>query len=213
MSFDETIPRADGVRGLIALRGQSALAVAGRGLRVVVRHPWLITATFAIAFGLLAPRTGDEAAAYFRAHLFQREGFALWDAQWYGGHNLPGYSILFPPLGAALGERVVGVLSSIAAAVLFERLLPERFGTGARVGAIAFAIGAVANLAAGRVTFALGVAVGLAALVALRRGHPLWAAGLAAATALASPVAGMFLALAAVAAFAVYLGDRRPARG
>jgi hypothetical protein len=61
------------------------------------------------------------------------------------------------------------------------------------------------------VTFALGVAVGLAALVALRRGHPLWAAGLAAATALASPVAGMFLALAAVAAFAVY--RRREAAG
>jgi hypothetical protein len=199
------IPEGGGVRGSSRRRlWRGALAVAARGGQTVARHPWLITAVFAIAFGLLAPRTGDEAAAYFRAHLFQREGFALWDAQWYGGHNLPGYSMLFPPLGAALGERVVGVLSSIAAAVLFERLLPERYGTGARVGAMAFAIGAVANLAAGRVTFALGVAVGLAALLALRRGHPVSAAALAAATALASPVAGLFLALAAVTAFAVY---------
>ena len=185
-------------------RGRGPRLVAAYGVHALVERPWLITAVLAIALALLAPRTGDEAAAYFRAHLFQREGFALWDAQWYGGHNVPGYSLLFPPLGAALGERVVGVLSAIAAAVLFERLLPERYGVGARVGAVAFAVGAVANLAAGRVTFALGVAVGLAALVALRGGHPMWSGGLAAATALASPVAGVFLALAAAAAFAVY---------
>jgi hypothetical protein len=185
-------------------RGRDPVAVVACVVRAFADRPWLITAVFAIVFGLLAPRTGDEAAAYFRVHLFQREGFALWDAQWYGGHNVPGYSVLFPPLGAALGARAVGVLSSIAAAALFESLLPERYGTGARVGAVAFAVGAVANLAAGRVTFALGVAVGLAALLALRGGHPLWAAGLAAATALASPVAGVFLALAAVTAFAVY---------
>lgn len=199
------------VAGGASRRWRSARAVAVSGMHTVARRPWLITAVFAIAFGLLAPRTGDEAAAYFRAHLFQREGFALWDAQWFGGHNLPGYSILFPPLGAALGVRMVGVLSAIASAVLFERLLPKRYGTGARVGAVAFAVGVVANLAAGRVTFALGVAVGLAALVALRRGHPLWAAGLATATALASPVAGMFLALAGATAFAVY--RRREAAG
>jgi hypothetical protein len=207
---DDSWPFLAGAGGA-SRRWRSARAVAVSGVHAVARRPWLITAVFAIAFGLLAPRTGDEAAAYFRAHLFQREGFALWDAQWFGGHNLPGYSILFPPLGAALGVRMVGVLSSIAAAVLFERLLPERYGTGARVGAVAFAVGVVANLAAGRVTFALGVAVGLAALVALRRGHPLCAAGLAAATALASPVAGMFLALAGVTAFAVY--RRREAAG
>ncbi|HEV7460039.1 MAG TPA: hypothetical protein VGN78_05850 [Solirubrobacteraceae bacterium] len=212
MSFEDAFPERARLPGSIAReRWRGARAAARRGLLGVAQHPWLITAAAAIAFALLAPRTGDEAAAYFRVHLFQREGFALWDAQWYGGHNLPGYSMLFPPLGAALGERLVGVLSTIAAALLFERLLPERYGTGARVGAMAFGAGAVANLAAGRVTFALGVAVGLAALVALRRGHPLFAAGLAAATALASPVAGAFLALAAVAAFAVY--RRRDAAG
>ena len=28
-----------------------------------------------------------------------------WDANWYAGHHLLGYSVLFPPLGAALGVR------------------------------------------------------------------------------------------------------------
>lgn len=172
--------------------------------RVLARRPWLVTAIFAAAFWLIAPRTGDEAAAYFRAQLFQREGFALWDAQWYGGHSLPGYSVLFPPLGAMLGERAVGALSSVAAAMLFVRLLPERYGGGVRAGGLAFAVGAAANLAAGRVTFALGVAIGLAALLASRRDHSGWAAILAAATALASPVAGVFLALTGVAAVMVY---------
>src|SRR4030081_2214343 len=111
MSFEDAFPERARLPGSIAReRWRGARAAAPRGLPGVAQHPWLITAAAAIAFALLAPRTGDEAAAYFRAHLFQREGFALWDAQWYGGHNLPGDSMLFPPLGAALGQRLVRAL-------------------------------------------------------------------------------------------------------
>ena len=53
----------------------------------------------------------------------------------------------------------------------------------------------IATLLSGRLTFALGVAVGLAALVALDSERPLLSAPLAAATSFASPVAGFFLLL------------------
>jgi hypothetical protein len=54
----------------------------------------------------------------------------------------------------------------------------------------------VPNLVIGRITFGLGVAVGLAALLALQRDRRAVGAVLALATPLASPVAAVFLALA-----------------
>ena len=52
----------------------------------------------------------------------------MWDAQWYGGHHMPGYSVLFPPLARWLGPRVVGALAVVAAAALFERIAHARYG-------------------------------------------------------------------------------------
>ena len=48
-----------------------------------------------------APSSADLAAQTFRSDLFSSHGFLLWNDYWYGGHYLPGYSVLFPPLGAA----------------------------------------------------------------------------------------------------------------
>ena len=63
------------------------------------------------------------------------------------------------------------------------------------------------NVAIGRLTFALGLAVAMAALAAARRDKTVLAAVLAMATAPASPVAGVALALALTA---WWLHDRRP---
>ena len=93
--------------------------------------------------------------------------------------------------------RVVGVLAAVASAVLFERIARRHFGpTAARVGALWFAAGTAADLMIGRVTFAIGVAAALAAVYALQRGHRRTGLGLGVACTLASPVAGLFLALA-----------------
>jgi hypothetical protein len=73
-----------------------------------------------------------------------------------------------------------------------------------------FAVAAAGDAWIGRVTFALGVTLGLGAALGLARGRPLLAAVLSALCAAASPVTGLFLALAG-AAYA--LGTRRPARG
>ena len=70
-----------------------------------------------------------------------------------------------------------------------------------------FAAGTVVNVAVGRLTFALGLAVGLAALAALHRRRTVLAALLVVLTAPASPVAAVMLALA-LTAWALH--TRRP---
>ncbi len=161
--------------------------------------PWLIAAALALVWLAFAPPTPDLAAQVYRAGLFSSEGFTLFNANWYGGHHTPAYSIIFPPLGALLGVRVVGVLAAIASAVLFERIARAHFGERARWGTLLFGAGTVADLLIGRLTFAVGVAFALAAVYALQRGHRGRGLALGVCCTLGSPVAGLFLALAGVA--------------
>ena len=146
---------------------------------------------------VLDPRTPDLAAQVYRVELFHRLGLAVWDEHWYAGHHLPGYSLLFPPLGSLLGVRLLGVLSVLASTVMFERLMRSLYGAvAARWSAAWFAVAAVGDVWAGRIAFALGVSLALAAALALRRRHLWWACLLAALCASASPVAGALLGLA-----------------
>jgi hypothetical protein len=161
--------------------------------------PWLIALALALVWLAFAPPTPDLAAQVYRAGLFSSDGFTLFNANWYGGHHTPAYSILFPPLGALLGVRVVGLIAAVASAVLFERIARDHFGERARWGALWFGAGTVADLLIGRLTFAVGVAFALAAIYALQRGHRRRALALGIVCTLGSPVAGLFLALAGVA--------------
>jgi hypothetical protein len=161
--------------------------------------PTLLAAAFAALYVTLSPRTGDLAAHVFRADLFGREGITVWNNSWYGGHHTPAYSVLFPPLAWALGPWLAGALGAVASAAAFEALARRHFGPRAWAGTMLFAVGTAATLFAGRLTFSLGIAVGLTSALALQRGRA-WAAGLLAVTcSLASPVAGLFLALGCVA--------------
>ena len=164
-----------------------------------------VIAVWGLGAGLVAlwlaldPPSDDLAAATYRADLFGADGYLLWDNGWYAGHHIFAYSVLYPPLGALLGPRLLGVLATLAAVVLFERLVARAYGERAWLAAAWFALAAGANLFAGRVPFALGLALGLATVLALQGRRALWAFLLALATGLASPVAGLFLALAGMA--------------
>jgi hypothetical protein len=156
---------------------------------------WLLAAALGGLYLLLAPHTADLAAQTYRTWLFEHAGFTLWDNGWYAGHHVPAYSVLFPPLAAALGTRAAGVLSAVVAAWAFERLVLGSRGPAARPAAVWFAAATGVSLVTGRLTFALGLTCGVLAVLALARGRTAPAALAAAATALASPVAGAFLAL------------------
>ena len=149
---------------------------------------------------ILAPPSGDLAAATYRSDLFARAGLTLWDTGWYGGHYLPGYSLLAPALGALVGNRTLLAACALASSCLFGLLARRSFpSTGARAASASFALGVCVGLLSGRVAFGLGLSLGLLALLALVRGPLLAALALAALTSLASPVAGAFLALAGLA--------------
>lgn len=156
-----------------------------------------LAAVAALAFALAGVHPVDLAAGTFRAELFGAEGFTVWNGQWYAGHHTPSYSLLFPPLAAAAGPAVVGALAAIGSAALFEPLARRHFGAPARYGAAWFGLGIGAMLFTGRMPFALGVAIGMGALMARQRGRTGAAVVLAALCSLASPVAGLFAAIAA----------------
>ena len=171
--------------------------------------PWMVAAVLAVAWLAVGPATPDLAAQVYRTALFEREGWTIFDVSWYGGHHMPGYSLLFPPLAALLGVRVVGALAAVASAALFARVAHRHFGERGRIGALLFGAGTAADLLIGRLTFALGMAIALGAILALLDGRRRLGLTLGVACTLASPVAGLFLALAGVSH---WLADRDRSR-
>ncbi|MDQ1461931.1 MAG: hypothetical protein QOI08_3415, partial [Actinomycetota bacterium] len=108
--------------------GTAVVAVAG------------VLAILAIALGW---RGSDLPAQIFRAELFRQDGFVVWNSQWFGGHALLGYSVIAPAISALFGPLVLGALSGVASAFLFERILRYAFGSVAWLGSLWFALGTV----------------------------------------------------------------------
>jgi hypothetical protein len=178
---------------------------------VLLRYaePGLIAAALGAIYLITQPPSADHAAQVFRSGLFDQEGLSAWNNLWFGGHHLPGYSVLFPALGATIGPREVGVIALVVASLLFAAIAYREWGDRARVAVIWFAAGASISLFTGRLTFALGVAIALGAVFASQRGWRLTGVFLAALCPLASPVAALFLGCGAVA----YAAARRSRRG
>jgi hypothetical protein len=159
-----------------------------------------LAAMTAIAYLAVRPRTADFAAQAYRTRLFGRVQFAAWDGSWYGGHHLPGYSLLFPPLGWALGPELAAALAAVVAAGAFAWLVEAVLGPRARAGAWWFAtLGTASELFAGRLTFVLGLAFSLLGLASVVAGRSVVGTALGVVAGLASPVAASFLALAGAA--------------
>ena len=128
--------------------------------------------------------------------LFGAEGFGIWNNWWYAGQNVTGYSVLFPPLAWLTPRSSWRPLACVGTAAAFEALAHDAYGDDAWLGATWLAAATVTELLSGRLTFAFGLCgVALTAL-SLERQRPRSAAVLACVTALASPVAGLFAALA-----------------
>jgi hypothetical protein len=185
----------------VSVSEASSASVRLRARSLSRRPPaWTVTAVLGLIYVIAAPPSSDLAAASYRSQLFGQSGFALWDNGWYGGHHLPAYSVFAPALGWLIGPQLLAAVSMTLAAALFAALIDGRFPERAtRIAAVWFALGAAIGLLANRVPYDLGLALGLGALLLAQRGRRAPALALAAVCALASPVAGAFLALAALA--------------
>jgi hypothetical protein len=166
----------------------------------------VLAAVLGVVYLALPLMGSDLSAQVARAGFFAEHGYTPVDLRWYAGVDQLGYSLVSQPVMALLGVRVTGVIAllgaSVLLAVLFRRTGADRPGLGALVGAACVA----GNLVSGRVTYGLGIAFGLGALVLLTVGKARWLAILPALLAGAtSPVAGLFLGLAGVA---LLLGGR-----
>ncbi len=172
-------------------------------------YPLLLLGALLVVWVLWRPPSPDLAAAAYRVHLFSADGFSLWDNNWYGGHYLPDYSLLFPPLAKLLGLHWTGIAAVTLSTLIFRRLVAEHFGPRAAIASALFALSACGDLFIGRIAFALGVTFGLASVLAIVRGYRVCSGLLSLACAAASPVAAAFLVLAACTDL---MTNRRPAR-
>ncbi len=178
--------------------------------RAFLAIPLTVVSALAVLYLVMAPLSADHAAQTFRTELFELSGPTVWNNYWFGGHYLPTYSLLAPPIGAWIGFRAMGVLAVIGTVLLFGIIARRRWGEAARPGVTWFAVAATISLFSGRITFALGILIATAAVYAAQRDSRAVSLVLAGATGLASPVAALFLACLGFSHFLAERLDRRP---
>ncbi|WP_406496882.1 DUF2029 domain-containing protein [Streptomyces sp. NBC_00846] len=160
------------------------------GVAVLVVVPLYVLWALALATG-----GGDLSAQFAWAGFASRHPGSAYNLSWYGGMHTANYSLLAPPLMAVFGVRAVTVAAGLGASWALGRLCVR---AGVRWPAAVSVLGSLVlwcNVASGRTTFALGVAIGLVALLYVRH-RPGVAAGCTALATAASPVAGLFLVVA-----------------
>jgi hypothetical protein len=171
---------------------------------VVRRHPLgreaLISAaaaaTVASLLAWLGPPGSDLAAHAYQRTLFLEHGFTLWNNFWYAGrYSFVTYSVLYYPLAALLGIRLLAVATIALAALAFAVVLGQEWGPASRWSSRTFAVVWGGIVLSAAFPFALGVALALLALWTLQARRRWQSAILTVLTLAASPVAFLLLAI------------------
>jgi hypothetical protein len=169
---------------------------------LVAREAVLCAAAAAFLASLLVwlgPPGADLAAHVYQRTVFVQDGFALWNNFWYAGrYSFVTYSLIYYPLAAVLGIKLLAVATVATAALAFAMILSREWGPVARWSSWTFAVVWAGIVLSAAYPFALGAALALLAIWALQAGHR-WSFGaLAVLTAAASPLAFLLLALVLV---------------
>src|SRR5207247_5476739 len=157
----------------------------------------------------LGPPGADLAEHVYQRTLFLHHGFALWNNFWYARrYSFVTYSVLYYPLAALLGIRLLAVATVSTAALAFSVVVWRQWGPAVRWSSRTFALVWAGIVLSAAFPFALGAALALLAMWALQaRRHGRFAL-LTALTLAASPLAFLLLTLL-LAGFAL---SRRPER-
>jgi hypothetical protein len=169
-----------------------------------------LAATLAALVVWLGPTGTDFAAHAYQRALFLRHGFTLWDNFWYAGsYSFANYSLLYYPLAALVGIRLLAVATVSIAVLAFAVVSQREWGSRARWASRSFAVVWAGFLISAGFPFALGFALALLALWTLQSGHRWRFAVLTLLTLAASPLA---LVLLMVVLAGVALSRRSPPR-
>src|SRR5439155_25489976 len=151
-------------------------------------------ASLAAVLAWLGPPGSDLAAHAYQRAVFLEHGFVLWNNFWYAGrYSFVTYSLLYYPLAALIGIKVLAVASIAAAALALAMVLGREWGPAARLSTRSFAVVWAGIVLSAAFPFALGAALALLALWALQAGRRLRFAALAVLTLAASPLAFFLL--------------------
>ena len=155
-----------------------------------------VAATLAAALAWLGPPGSDFAAHLYQSGLFEDHGFAIWNNFWYAGrYSFVTYSLLYYPLAALLGIKLLAVASIATAALAFGVVASREWGPASRWSNRSFAVVWAGVVLSGAFPFALGIALALLALWALQAGRRGRFALLTVLVLTASPVAFVLLAV------------------
>jgi hypothetical protein len=156
----------------------------------------LAAGSLAALLAWLGPPGSDLAAHAYQRAVFLQHGFSLWNNFWYAGrYSFVTYSVLYYPLAALLGIRLLAAATVATAALAFAIVLGRQWGATARWSSRTFAVVWAGIVLSAAFPFALGIAFALLSLWALQA-HRHWRfAALAALTLAASPVAFLLLAV------------------
>ena len=155
-----------------------------------------VAASLAALLLWLGPPGNDFAAHLYQRTLFLEHGFVLWNNLWYAGrYSFVTYSLLYYPLSALLGIKVLALASIATAALAFALLLARQWGRPARLSGRAFAVVWPGTVLSATFPFTLGAALALLGVCALQGGHRRRFAVLAVLAFAASPLAFAFLAI------------------
>src|ERR1700751_5782454 len=153
-------------------------------------------ASIAAGRAWLGPPDSDLAAHAYQRTLFLEHGFTLWNNFWYAGrYSFVTYSVLYYPLAAFFGIKLLAVATIAVAALAFAVVLWHEWGPTARWSSRTFAVVWAGIVLSAAFPFALGFALALLALWALQANARWRFAGLALLTLAASPLAFLLLAL------------------
>lgn len=187
-------------RDLGALPGLRVRLLAPANRPVLVAT---VVAAVACAVYLVLPRMGNDLAAQLaRADFARHHPFAMIDFRWFGGVLPFNYSLWTPVLMAYAGVKLASAVAMVLSVGLLTRLFARGNAPHPLLGGLTASVALGANLIEGRVTFGIGVACGLGALLVLAESSTkrrIAAVVLALLAAGASPVAALFLGLCAVA--------------
>jgi hypothetical protein len=156
----------------------------------------LAAGSLAALLAWLGPPGSDLAAHAYQRAVFLQHGFSLWNNFWYAGrYSFVTYSVLYYPLAALLGIRLLAVATVATAALAFAVVLGRQWGATARWSSRTFAVVWAGIVLSAAFPFALGIAFALLSLWALQARRHWRFAALAALTLAASPVAFLLLAV------------------